>query len=119
MVLVPKCSVGRFLLGDKPSLSHVAGVISTLQARMEKETKVPTSKDFLVQICDELLSKKYRRDAGNDRFISRVASIAIFLNDADLFKKSVERAASCFDDRFYRELGKSFYSQTLVVEDSE
>lgn len=107
MVLVPKRSLTWFLLGDKPSLSNVADVISRLQARMDKKTKDPTSKDFLLQICDDLLSTEYGCDAKKDRFLSRAASSAIFLDDADLFKETVERAASGFDNRFYRELGKS------------
>ncbi|KAL9131160.1 MAG: hypothetical protein Q9175_006839 [Cornicularia normoerica] len=86
---------------------------------MDKKTKDPTSKDFLLQICDDLLSTEYGCDAEKDRFLSRAASSAIFLDDADLFKETVERAASGFDNRFYRELGKSYYSQTLVVEDSD
>ena len=93
--------------------------MSTIRARMGKKPKDPTSKDILHQICDALLSIKYGCDAEKDCFLNHAASSAMFLNDTGIFKKIVETATSGFDDRFYRELGPSYYSQTLVVDDDE
>ncbi len=76
-------------------------------------------REFIVRACEEYISFKYSDAQAEHSFLGQVAVGAIFLSDAELFKRAVRLVKDGFNRQSFFDLGNVISFKTPVVSEDE
>lgn len=115
MLIIPKASITRFLLGYGYNLRDFKDFLQRLQDCFKMRNNDRHIRELIVQTCQNHLKRAYLDNVTKDLFLGPVAVAAIFIADQGLFRSTVRSVTNGFDENTFSAFGELICFKTPMV----
>ena len=97
MILVPKSSTPRFLLGKSYNAFDLKNFLQVLQNRFITKNKDPFTRELILRTCEEPLNIPGEASEHKDSCFGPAAVAAVIVGDESVFNRVVKSLKYAFD----------------------